>query len=132
MKAFSFALVGAILFLNGASLIASQKRTPIEVWSGGDDGLTQRFRAELEHTFQSSAEFALSTGKKPGTLMATIPTHVQWVKQGSRTQIQYEVQFTSTDDRVLGRSKGRCWEDELSSCTMGVYEDAKRVASRMH
>jgi hypothetical protein len=132
MKAFSFLLVGLILFLNSASLLASQKRIPIEVWSGGDDGLTQRFRDELERTFESSTEFALSTGKKPGTLVATIPTHVQWVKRGSRTQFQYEVQFTSIDESRLGDSKGRCWEDQLANCTARVYRDAKRAARNLH
>src|SRR5690349_13993682 len=123
MKAFSFLLVGLTLFLSSAPLSASKKPIPIEVWSGGDDGLTQRFKDALERTFESSSEFALSTGKKPGTLVATIPTHVQWMKQGSRTQIRYKVQFTSIDESRLGDSKGRCWEDELSNCTAQVYRD---------
>lgn len=132
MKAFSFLLAGVILFLKSASLLASPKRIPIEVWSGGDDGLTQRFRVAVERTFESSAEFALSTGKKPGTVVATIPTHVQWVKQGSRTQLQYELQFTSIDESRVGDSKGRCWEDELANCTARVYRDAKRAARKLH
>ena len=132
MKVLSFLRVGVILFLSSASLLASQKRVTIEVWSGGDDGLTLRFRDELERTFKSSAEFALSTGKKPGTLVATIPTHVQWVRQGSRTQLLYEVQFTSIDESRLGDSKGRCWEDQLANCTARVYRDAKRAARKLH
>jgi hypothetical protein len=132
MKALLFLLIGVILFLNSASLLASPKGIPIEVWSGGDDGLTQRFRDALERRFESSDEFVLSTGKKPGTLVATIPTHVQWVKQGSRTQLQYEVQFTSIDESRLGDSEGQCWEDEIANCTARAYRDAKRAARKLH
>ena len=52
----------------------SARATLVEVWCGGDDGLTLRLRDALENAFKSSPAFALSTGKKPGTLIVTIPT----------------------------------------------------------
>ena len=54
----------------------SAKRIPVDLWSVGDDGLSQRLREAVENAFKSSPDFALSSGEKPGTLVVTIPTNV--------------------------------------------------------
>jgi hypothetical protein len=50
----------------------SAKRTLVEFWHVGDDGLSQRLRDEVESAFQRSSDFTSSSGKKPGTLVVYI------------------------------------------------------------
>lgn len=110
---------------------ASTRQTLVEVWSGGDDGLTLRLKDTLEKAFKSSSAFALSSGKKPGTLIVTIPTHVGWKQKGKRTQVLYTVEFTSVDNQPLGTSTGSCWDDALTKCAARVVKDAKIAARKM-
>jgi hypothetical protein len=79
MKKSLLALFGLVLL---APLYAGPaKPTPVEVWTGGDDGLTQGLRFAIENKFKSSSDFVLSLGKKAGTLIVTIPMHVAWRKK---------------------------------------------------
>jgi hypothetical protein len=116
------------------SLLAadSAKPTLVEVWSGGDDGLTLRLRASLEDGFKSSSAFVLSSGKKPGTLIVTIPTHVEWKQVGKRTKVLYKVNFASVDNQPVGSSEGSCWDDALTKCADKIVKDATAVAHKVH
>ena len=105
------------------------KPRPIEVWRTGDDALTSRLRDALEDAL-ASHDFALSSGKKPGTLIVMIPTHVKWKPtKGGRTEVYYTVEFSSVDTGTVDRSSGSCWDDSLSACAARIVKDAK-VASR--
>lgn len=127
-----FWLIGASLIPTGGVIDAAPANaTPVEVWSGGDDGLTQRLRDALEHAFQSSPHFVLSSGKQSDALIVTIPTHVGWRDAGGRTQVTYTVTFASTDERNLGTSKGSCWDDALARCTAHILRDAEIAAHKM-
>jgi hypothetical protein len=53
---------------------------------------------------KATSEFRLSSGKKLGTLIVTIPTHVGWKQAGQRTKVSYVVEFTSIDNQALGTS----------------------------
>lgn len=108
---------------------AESRRVLVEVWAGGDDGLTQRLKVALEGEFKHSQQFNPSEGKKPHTLIVTIPTNVRWDRDGSRTKVLYSVDFTSTDGEVFGHSKGSCWDDDLAKCSARIVSDA-RLASR--
>ena len=108
---------------------AASRRVLIEVWAGGDDGLTQRLKVSLQGEFKHSQPFRLSEGKKPHTLIVTIPTNVGWDRDGARTKVLYSVDFSSTDGKVFGHSKGSCWEDDLPKCSTRIVSDA-RFASR--
>ena len=110
----------------------SAKPTLVEVWSGGDDGLTLRLRASLEDAFKSSSAFVLSTGKKPGTMIVMVPTHVHWKQVGKRTKVLYKVNFASVDNQPLGASEGSCWDDALTKCANKVVKDATPVAHKVH
>jgi len=101
----------------------------VEVWVGGDDGLTQRLRDAIEHAFQSSPRFVLSSGKKSGALVVTIPASVRWKQFGKRTQVFYRVEFATTDQQKRGASKGSCWDDESATCAAHIVGDAE-VAAR--
>ena len=105
------------------------RRVLVEVWAGGDDGLTQRLKVSLEQEFKDSRDFMPSEGKKPQTLIVAIPTNVTWERYASRIKILYGVDFTSTDGEVLGHSKGSCWDDDLAKCSVRILSDA-RLASR--
>ena len=104
--------------------------TPIEVWSGGDDALTIKLRDALENTFKTSADFRASSGKKLGTLIVTIPSNVNWQNVGRHTRILYIVEFTSSDNRKLGVSKGSCLDNEIEKCAMQVVKDARIVVRK--
>ena len=78
------------IYANGMSA----NPTPIEVWRGGDDGLTARLQDQLESGFKSSSDFIVSSGKKPGTLFVTIPTNVAWKQVSGRTKVSYTVEYT--------------------------------------
>lgn len=121
-----------LLGAQSAMEAASAKPTLVEVWCGGDDGLTMRLKDTLENAFRSSYNFHLSSGKKPGTLIVTIPTHVVWKQAGKRTQALYTVEFTSADNQPLGTSTGSCWDDALTKCANEIIKDARVAARKIH
>lgn len=118
----------AILIALWSIVASASQPTFVEVWHGGDDGLTLRLVDKLEDLFQSSSEFVLSSGKKPETIVVTIPTHVQWKKIGRRIKVTYDVEFTSPDNQRIGSSSGSCWENRLKQCAVYIVQDTKRVA----
>jgi hypothetical protein len=107
-------------------------KTPVEVWSGGDDGLTQRLKASIEKEFGSSSDFQMSVGKKPGTLIVTIPSNVMWREKSGRTQALYAIDFTSDSGRNLGTSKGKCWDDDLARCAVRIVAAARVMVQKAH
>lgn len=108
-------------------------KTPVELWTGGDDGLTQRFADAIRHALNSSPVFFSSSGKKPGSLIVFIPTHVASVKKAGRITIQYTVLFSSVADRELGSSKGTCQSSDaaLTKCAVQVVKEAEMVARKV-
>ena len=129
LKHFYPLVIGAIIAAGVVAEAAPVKATLVEVWVGGDDGLTQRLRDAVEHAFQSSPRFVLSSGKKTGTLVVTIPTNVRWKQSGRRTQVFYNVDFASTERKNLGASKGSCWDDEFATCAAHIV-GAAEIAAR--
>jgi hypothetical protein len=126
------AIIAVFLFVAAYGMEAgSPKPTPVEVWSGGDDGLTQSLKVAIENAFKSSPDFSVSYGKKPGTLIVTIPTHVQWKHVGRRTKVIYTVEFASVEEYKLGSQKGSCWDDTLAKCAAQIVKDAKVAARRI-
>ena len=132
MKNTWLALIGLGIIGSCALYAASAKPTPVEIWTGGDDGLTQRLRDAVENKFKSSSDFVPSSGKKPGTLIVTIPTHVEWTQNGTRTQVRYRVEFSSNDGVGIGKNSGSCWDDNFSACATEIYGGAQRAAHRLH
>jgi len=126
MKTLSRIFFGLIFAVTASATdAASAKPAPVEVWCGGDDGLTLRLRDTLESAFRLSPEFTVSSGKKPGTLIVTIPTHVKWKQIDRRTQVLYTVKFASTENQNIGTSTGSCWGDALKKCADHIVKDAK-------
>lgn len=115
----------------GASDAAPPHRIPVEVWSGGDDGLTQRLRDAMERAFQASPDFAMSFGKRPGTLVVTIPTHVKWQNVGDRMLVRYTLEFSSASGQRLASREGHCWDDEYPKCAARILDDTKAAARKI-
>lgn len=133
----SFAMKNTLLSVLGLVLISTvvlyaspAAPTPVEVWTVGDDGLTQRLRDAVETKFKSSSDFALSIGKKEGTLIVTIPTNVSWTKEGTRTRLRYTVELSSIDDVGIGKSSGSCWDDNLAECASQIYRGAQKATHK--
>jgi hypothetical protein len=107
------------------------KSTPVEVWCVGDDGLTLRLRDALEKEFSGSRMFTPGSGKKPGTLLVTIPTSVDWKVVKKRTKVLYRVEFEFANENTgpLFRN-GSCWEDQMSKCAADVVHGAEDVVQR--
>ncbi len=105
--------------------------TLVEVWCVGDDVLTSRFRNTLEDTFNSSPDFSLSSGKKPRTLIVTIPTNVHWKQIGRRTKVFYTVEFTSSENQRIVTRNGTCWDDTLMKCAARIVKEAKTAATKL-
>jgi hypothetical protein len=134
-------VVAALLNIQVSALRAADPTTatPIIVLAGGDDGLTQGLRYAIETASKSSADLRLvAAGLEPGTLILRIPTNVPWKKVGGRVRALYTIEFSSAnglnwtaDARVLGTSKGSCWEDRLEVCAAQIIKDARGIARRM-
>jgi hypothetical protein len=97
----------------------SRPPTLVEVWRGGDDALTTKFADAIERGFSQSSAFTPSTGRKPHTLIVTIPTNVTWKQVRNRTQVLYTVNFSSDDSQSLGTSSGACWAHVIKDAKAG-------------
>ena len=103
--------------------VSPRKVVPVEVWTGGDDGLTQRLAEAVRNEFRQSSRFALVSGPAPESLRVTIPTHVGWEQRGGRLRVSYELRL-SRDGRNLGERSGACWENDLRTCARLIVADA--------
>ena len=108
-------------------------RTPVEVWCGGDDALTQRVCEATVNSFAASSDFDLvdADEKKPGTLVVTVTENVDWKEIGQRTKVSYKVAFTSLEDKKLGSAKGSCWDDDFAKCGAQIMKRATAVARKL-
>lgn len=109
---------------------AQQKPTAVEVWCGGDDGLTIRLRDEVEHALSSSPDFQMSSGKLPGTLLVTIPTNVGWKRAGTKTRVIYKIDLSVVGGKNFGERTGSCWDDDLQSCSQSILKDSRAAVRR--
>ena len=136
LRPLSIAILLVLFAISGVSTArgAAPKRIPktlVEVWCGGDDGLTQRLKDSIDHQFKGSDDFEMSFGKKPKTLIVTIPSNVSWKQNGKRTEVFYNVAFTSIKGEILGGSRGSCFDDDLAKCSVHIFSDAQVAASKV-
>ena len=124
------AVVAMTLCGTGAAADAPMR---VELWSGGDDGLTQKLFLALQNAFNSSPDFVVtrSTERTVGTLIVTIPTHVEWRQRRWQTRIIYRVEFSTTDNQLIGLSRGSCWKGSVKKCAKNVLKDAKAAATKV-
>ena len=129
----TLAVIMAIPFVGCATATdpaqIAQDRIPVEVWTGGDDGLTQRLADSVRSEFKQSARYAEALPSTANTLRVTIPTHAGSEKVGGRTRVNYTVVFDRAERRI-GATSGVCWSDELSACARLVLEQATAAVAR--
>jgi hypothetical protein len=123
-----------VAFGGCSTVVASAPARPnnaiaVEVWTGGDDGLTQRLTNSVRNEFRQSAHFILAPASTPNSLRVTIPTHVNWEEVGDRMRVTYRVVFDTAEGR-MGERSGVCWDDDLRACARMVVEQATEVAFR--
>lgn len=111
--------------------VCADPHIPVEVWRVGDDGLSMKLSDAVETEFKASPRFILSSGKRSGTLIVTIPTNVGWKQFGKRMQIRYSVEFSSIHQEKLGSKTGVCWEDSMQDCATQVVKAAVIAAKRL-
>jgi hypothetical protein len=113
-----------------------QSQTPVELWCGGDDNLTQGVCRALDSEFASTQDFVIrtgeSSGERPVTLIVTIPTNVDWKERSKRTRVFYTVEFKSSGDKKLGAKKGACWENDLKACASQIVKQARTAARKLN
>ena len=123
-------LSAAVLSFACAKTVHPGAPRPVQVWRGGDDGLTMRFAAALEEAFKASPLFG-GQAEESRTLVATIPTNLRWRDVGGRTRFGYHVVFSDHAKRRVGESRGVCWEDRVSECAARVRTDAERISAQL-
>lgn len=79
-----------IVISASASLGETGKRTLVEFWHTGDDGLSQKLAYQVERAFERSLDFTVSTGQQIGAMIVRIPTNVDWKQVGKRTRMLYQ------------------------------------------
>lgn len=113
-----------------------QSQTPVELWCGGDDNLTQGVCRALDSEFASTRDFVVSAGdgsvERPAKLIVTIPTNVDWKERGERIRVFYTVEFRSSNDKKLGTRKGACWENDLKTCASQIVKQARTAARKLN
>jgi hypothetical protein len=123
--------LGVMLIVGWGGCLAAQPSAtdrqraavPVEVWTGGDDGLTRRLADAVRDEFKQSALFALTPASTPNSLRVSIPTNVEWEQVGGRTRVAYKLRL-ARGDRTFGVTAGVCWENDLRTCARQVVEEA--------
>jgi len=102
---------------------------PVEVWTGGDDGLTQRLGNAMRDEFRRSGLFTLAPTSTSHSLRVTIPTHVGWQEVGGKTLVTYKLRL-ARGERYFGETGGVCWENDLRTCARQVVQEATNAIAR--
>ncbi len=112
------ALAGCAASAGSQSLNATAM--PVEIWTGGDDGLTLRLGDAVEEEFRLSSRFSHGpAGAVPGALKVIIPTHVRWREVGDQTHVTYRLELELNGRRRSAKG-GTCWESDLNQCARQV------------
>ena len=93
-----------------------EKPAPVEVWCGGDDGLTSKVCDATEQAFRAAQDFPLRKADETAKYKVVIATNVDWKKVRGRLQILYAIELRNMDDKEIGRFKGSCWESKVQAC----------------
>ena len=99
---------------------------PVELWTGGDDGLTQRFADSVLTAISESRDFSAAHANE-GALVMRIPTHVYWSEVRGKINFSVVVIMTDNHSKYLGVSTGSCWEEAMKSCAEHVLSDARNI-----
>ena len=111
-------MLRSLLCVLATLLSAASEPTMVEVRTGGDDGLTQRFADQVRTIFAAAPAYTSDTTAK--RLLIYIPTHVQWRKIHGNTKITYYVEITSGSKSI--HRTGSCWEEDMNLCANQILK----------
>ena len=124
-------LVSLISAFQEANTGVKLKRTPVEFWCVGDDNLTQNVCHAAFKAFASAPDFDLESENNPDALIVTIPTNVDWKPRGKRTEVFYQVEFTTSDEKKLATAKGACVDINFNTCATKILDQARAAARKL-
>lgn len=118
---FIFAI--ALLCTNAAGESGNGK-IPVEIWRGGDDGLTVKLADNLNEIFKASNTFTTGKFGTGESLLVKIKENVNLEDLDGRKKIKYSVSFEKKSGLVLHVSEAGCWADEISECAKDIHNAA--------
>ena len=126
-----FHIVAVLAFAAAMSAQAAPEPVHVQIWTGGDDGLTQRLRDALETGIRKSGVFQLvnSEGMKADDFVILIPGHVAWEKTATGTVVTAKAQF-SRADHPIDEVSVTCREETLRACAAQIVGSAKKAAAK--
>jgi hypothetical protein len=108
------------------------KPRPVEVFCGGDDGLTSRLRDASEQAFNATSDLPLATTDRHAVYKVVIPTNVDWKQVGSRTKVLYTIEVLKVDDKKVGTFNGFCWESDIRRCGTQIVDGTRRLLATIN
>lgn len=108
------------------------KPSPVEVFCGGDDGLTSRLCEASEQAFNATSDLPLATVDQHAVYKVVIPTNVDWKQVGSRTKVLYTVEVLKIDDEKVGTFKGSCWDPGIRRCGTQIVDRARKLLATIN
>ena len=123
----SVAILLSACVTQGGGSESTASATPVEVWVGGDDGLTIRLADAVEQAFKSSPSFTyVERGSVPDALSVGLPGHVTWFKVNGRVRVKYRLELEHRGQKVAG-AEGGCWESELKRCALEIVRTTEKA-----
>ena len=119
-----------LLLMPSASLAQPEtieKPAPVEVWCGGDDGLTQKVCDATEQAFRTVHDFPLRKAEQIAKFKVVIAPNVEWKKVQGRLQILYAIELRDTNDKEIGRFDGSCWESKVRACGTQILASTRSI-----
>jgi hypothetical protein len=108
------------------------KPSPVEVFCGGDDGLTSRLRDASEQAFNATSDLPLATTDRHAVYEVVIPTNVNWKQVGGRTKVLYTIDVLKMDDKKIGTFKGACWESAIRRCGTQIVDGTRKLLATIN
>jgi len=106
------------------------RRTPVEVYRGGDDGLTVRFCDAVEVAVKGSVVFSAVTVHTPEAMRLTIETNLRPLESGDDPKSSYVTILETADGAPIGAFRGNCRPSEFRRCATRVVEKAEEAFLR--
>jgi hypothetical protein len=100
---------------------------PVEIWRGGDDGLTNKLSDAIESAFAVSDAFVLNKGEKNKMLTVTIPTNVHRERVDNHNEVLYTVELKQKATLRTATISGSCRENKLSICADQIFRSAQAL-----
>lgn len=100
---------------------------PVEVWCGGDDGLTLKVCNAVEQAFRTAHDLPLLKAEENPKYKIVIPTNVDWKKERGRLQILYTVELQNADSKELGHFRGSCSESKVRACGIQILQRTRSL-----